>query len=218
MYRPKTPVRILFSLCATGNEPAWREFLQRFGPTVRRAIEQVFGRRCCPSGLEDSTQDVYYALLADNGRRLRAFRGTSECQASGFLARTAERLARDSARVARRHGGMLWQTPRFRYLPPAETLVDPGPGPEARFLGTERRQIFVSGCRGVLQEAGAARAVELAIFDGWASRELARASRGRFTSGAIDTLLSRARQRLAPHGLRLPHRIGFRATGLRRDV
>lgn len=217
MHRPTTPVRILFSLCAAGDEPAWGEFLERFGPTVRRAVLKVFGRRSCPSVIEDSTQDIYYALLAGDGRRLRAFRGGTECQASGFLARTCERLALDTVRVARRRGGLLWQGPRFRYLPPAETLVDPGPGPEALFLGSERRQLFVAGCRSVLQEAGAARAVELALFDGWASRELARASRGRYTPGAIDTLLSRARQRLAPQGLRLPHRPGYRPAEIQRD-
>lgn len=211
MLRSSTPVRILFERCAAADEAAWCELLRRFGPQVRRAVVRVLGPRACPAEIEDFTQEVYCGLLAQNGRRLRAFRGDNAFEANRFLARTAERLARDLARIEGRRGRPGWGAWTLLYFADDHTVVDSRPGPEARALGSERRRLVVQGCRAVLQENLAARVVELALFDGWASRELARASRGRFTPGCINTLLSRARQRLAPLGLRLPHRVGLRS-------
>jgi|CXWL01.1.fsa_nt_gi DNA-directed RNA polymerase specialized sigma24 family protein len=208
MCRPKSPVRILFDRCAQGDEPAWREFLRRFGPTVRRSVKLVLGARACPTDVEDFTQDIYCALLAQGGHRLRAFRGATECSASGFIARTAERLARDGARVERRRKRLGWGSWTLLYLAASHTVPDPGPGPEARALDTERRRRLAAGLRAVTPESLAARLVEMAVFGGWGSRDLARLSRGRYTSGNIDTLLSRARQRLAPQGMHLPVRYG----------
>jgi RNA polymerase sigma factor (sigma-70 family) len=86
----------LFQACASdpGNEEAWEEWIRRFTPLLLRSITFAFRRYAAerwPSEdvVRDLVQEIYLAILADDCRLLRRFRGSTDAEAEAYLAHFA---------------------------------------------------------------------------------------------------------------------------------
>jgi RNA polymerase sigma-70 factor (ECF subfamily) len=63
----------LISEAIAGNGAAWEEWIRRFWPALTRIAQCEF--RLSAEDIEDLLQELVVALLADGGRRLKAYRG-----------------------------------------------------------------------------------------------------------------------------------------------
>jgi RNA polymerase sigma factor (sigma-70 family) len=86
----------LFRLCAAhpDNDEHWREFVRRFNPLLARSITVTWrknGQGDWPPAdvAADLLQDVYAAIVKNDFRLLRDFRGETEAEAEAYLAHTA---------------------------------------------------------------------------------------------------------------------------------
>lgn len=176
--------RALFLRCADGDEEAWGEFQREYGPLVAFLASQVL-RRAGPAAsqeVDEVAADARAALLADRGRKLRAY--DPAYRPSTWLRLVVLSAARDRLRWL----GKLPQT-----APVEESfLVVPGPGPE------QDAQRAEAGAR--LRDAlGSFPArVRLALrwtyVEGLTRQEVARLLR--VTEGAVGKILVRAQRRL----------------------
>lgn len=198
-----------------GAAAGWEQFVTRFdrplGAAVRRALTR-FGLAPQRELVEDLVQEVYCRLL-ETGPRPRDFRGRNDREVTSYLGRVARSLVVDQLRRRRavKRGGEWRQAAGgVGESDLAERVADPAASPEDRLLAGERRRLFLARCR---RCAGAGevgrrnlRILELALLDGWSSREIARALGGELLASSVDTLLHRMRRRLAAGGLQLPRR------------
>jgi RNA polymerase sigma factor (sigma-70 family) len=95
-----TPVNLtgpqLFLQCAASpsDDECWSEFIRRYQPLLIRSITHAWRRRSqeewpSPETFADLLQEVYAAILKDDRRLLRRFRGQSEAEAESYLAHAA---------------------------------------------------------------------------------------------------------------------------------
>lgn len=154
--------------------------------TLRRGAEHL---------AEDLVQDVFEALLADDCRRLRAWRG--EASLKGYLVSVARNLARDRlrGRLYRQLGGMDGTGGDLDFFPGDE------PEPYSTLVASRIEQALAR-----CLEALSPRELELIgrrRFQGQPPREIA-ACLG-ISPGAVSTGLNRAQERLRRClGRRLP--------------
>jgi RNA polymerase sigma factor (sigma-70 family) len=204
----------LFRICTTGSrdDRAWDEFVRRFQPRLRAAVRRVLRRLDHPAALdavEDLVQDVYCRLLE---RGAGSFRGDSEGEVLTYLQRVCESVVVDRlrCRATAKRGGRT----RFVELHEgegtlAEVVADGGSSPEARCLHRELRGLLLDGCRdgvdGPWRERNLA-IFELAVLDGWTSREIAQGFDCGLKVGSIDSVVHRQRRKLKQRGLEAPPR------------
>lgn len=108
-----------------------------FGGVVRDAISRFLGMRL-RSRLdlaEDLTHEVFLALFADDGRKLRTYAGRHGCSFAGWLKVVAVRLTIDRLRREARSVALDDDTPRMLEL--RRTLRSDEPGPEETMQGVE---------------------------------------------------------------------------------
>lgn len=86
----------LFQLCAAHPDSAeyWQEFVDRFNPLLTRSITVAWrrnGQGDWPSDelAADLLQDIYTAIVKNDCRLLRDFRGVSHAEAEAYLAHSA---------------------------------------------------------------------------------------------------------------------------------
>lgn len=86
----------LFRLCAAhpASDEYWSEFVRRFNPLLTRSITVAWrksGQGDWPSAdvAADLLQDAYAAIVRNDFRLLRDFRGESDAEAEAYLAHTA---------------------------------------------------------------------------------------------------------------------------------
>src|SRR6185436_9855556 len=86
----------LFRLCAThpDSDENWREFVRRFNPLLARSITVAWrksGQGEWPPAdvAADLLQDAYAAIVKNDFRLLRDFRGGTEAEVEAYLAHTA---------------------------------------------------------------------------------------------------------------------------------
>lgn len=211
----KTPIGRLIEECASHeNEECWAEFVRRFGSTVRGALCWTLSRLgvALPCDVIDElVQDVYCRLLADRGRPLRSFQGGHETQVRAFLARIARSVVFDHLR---RLGAQ--RRPRLSQPEDVEAvrtwLMDDRPTPEERVLRREQRLLVWRRVRRVASKRRPLRRrnlgiLRLALLEGWSSQEISRDLGGELSPSGVDSIIARARQRLAEEeGVRLPSR------------
>lgn len=204
---------------AAGRDPASLERLsRRYGSRLRAVARRIFHR----AGLaeiahesEDLVQETWCRLYQAWGPRLSLRAG--EPALYSYLVRTIRNLAVDRARAhrAQKRGGGLrrLEAPQgFRGeagLDCCGELMDAGPTPEEEAMRRQSRRIFRQRCRPYTSQSRRRRdlaVVELALVDGWSSREIADALRDPMSPSAIDTLIHRVRRGLAGEGLELPPR------------
>ncbi len=205
--------RELLQRCAIERDPrAWGKFRRLYEPRliagVRRGLRRT-GLWNPPVELEDLLQEVYCKLLDNGGRYLLRCRGGAEEAVSAYLGRVAETVAIDRVRAeiaAKRGRGRLVRLPPDRG---ALDTVDPGKGPEQLLLERECSSVFLRRCREVVgprQVTRDLRVLYLACVEGWCSRDIARALGQGLTASSIDSLVHRARKRLAAKGIGVPAR------------
>ena len=100
--------QILVLRCQTGDETAFAQLVERYGPRIRYYLQKAFGRR---DGAEDAWQDVWFTVF-------RKVRGLADPGAfTPWLYQIARRRAYDLLRQ---------QRPSCRPVEEAEQVTDPG--------------------------------------------------------------------------------------------
>jgi RNA polymerase sigma-70 factor (ECF subfamily) len=100
--------QVLVLRCQTGDETAFAQLVERYGPRLRYYLQKVFGRR---DGAEDAWQDVWFIVF----RKLRDLADPGAF--TPWLYRIAQRRA---------HGVLRKRRPSCRPMEEAEQLPDPG--------------------------------------------------------------------------------------------
>ncbi|MDX1503842.1 MAG: sigma-70 family RNA polymerase sigma factor [Thermoanaerobaculia bacterium] len=203
--------------CARERDPRlWEEFVRAFGTRlkggVRRALRRS-GGAVRDEELDDLLQDVYCKLLENGARSLVLCRAADGREAGAYLGRVAETVVLDrlrAAAAAKRGRDLLVTPPAHVEADPAERAVDSSArSPEERLLNRERRRIFLLRCRDAAGPRDPRRDLKilyLAFLEGMTSREIARRLGPGLTPGSVDSLVHRAKRRLARLGVALPHR------------
>ncbi|HEV2854040.1 MAG TPA: hypothetical protein VHC97_14690 [Thermoanaerobaculia bacterium] len=204
-------------------QSAWEELVERYGALlrgrVRRSLREA-GLEPRDELVEERVQEVYYRLLLGGPRRLRLLRRWSDGRVAAYLARAADRVVLDEVRAKRavKRGGLrlafaggLADIAEMAEL--SHRAVDPRGTPEEAALFAERQRLVLKGFRRVAQammdpenRGRCLRVLRLAFLEGWSSHEIVRAEGGRLAASTVDTLVHRARRRLARGGLELPSR------------
>lgn len=211
--------------CAAEREPGiWEEFQARFGRLLKSAVRRAlcrFGVLFDESDLEDHVQEVYCRLLGRGGLNLRRCSALAEPAIGVYLTRVAETVVIDRLRsewAEKRGRSRQALLPRYLERHPVELAVDPAArSPEEKLLAAELRREFLARCRravGPRYPARDLRVLTLAFLYALSSREIARRLGGGLTPSSVDSLIHRARKRLAAEGFRIPRR--KEATGSRR--
>jgi DNA-directed RNA polymerase specialized sigma24 family protein len=205
----------LLQCCARQRDPrAWQEFRSRFEARLQAGVRRGLRRSGTwrpPIEEEDLLQEVYCKLLDNGGRHLLRCRGGADEAVSAYLGRIAETVAIDRVRaeVAIKRGrGQVVGLPRQAGGGELET-ADPSMGPEQKLLQRETSSVFLRRCREVVgprQPKRDLRVLYLACIEGWPSRDIARALGSGLTANSVDSLVHRARRRLAARGIPLPTR------------
>lgn len=199
-------------------QAAWEDLVDRYGALlqaqVRRALLGV-GLRPGDDLVEERVQEVYYRLLLGGPRRLRLLRRWGDGRIVTYLSRMAERVVVDEvrAKAAAKRGGAwgLWWDDGLSEV--SMHPVDPRGTPEEQALLSERRRLVLRGCRRMVRSVmdeedrgRCLRVLRLALLEGWSSSEIVIAERGALAASTVDTLVYRARRRLARGGVELPKR------------
>ena len=154
-------------------------------------------------------QDVYCRLLE---RGAEAFRGENEGEVMSYLRRVCDSVVVDQKRCrsTRKRGGQaLFVDLDLDWMAPTELVADGGSSPEARCLHRELRGLLLDGCRVLHQGPYRERNLvifELAVLDGWTSREIAEGFDWGIKIGSIDSVVHRQRRKLKRRGLEAPDR------------
>jgi len=200
----------LLRRCASDDQDPWTELTARFGARleagVRRALRRA-GWQASSDQIEDFLQDVYCRLLERDRRALHRFRGASEGEAAAYLRRIAETVTLDALRqaAAAKRGGEH---------PAADAVdLDNAPSrtasPEDELLARERWAELATRCAAAAGRHAARRnrwILRKALVEGWSSREISAGLGGGLTPGSVDSIVARARRRLAREGLALRRR------------
>jgi RNA polymerase sigma factor (sigma-70 family) len=205
----------LFRDCAAGgrDDRAWSRFVICFGPRLRAGVVRVLRRLeqpVNPDAVEDLVQDVYCRLLERSGSAV--FRGETEGEVLTYLQRVCESVVVDRLRcraTAKRGGRARFVELAEGEAGAAEAVADGGATPEAACLHQEVRALLLDGCRALLEGPARERNLtifELAVLDGWTSREIARGFDWGLKAGSIDSVVHRQRKKLKARGLEAPPR------------
>jgi RNA polymerase sigma factor (sigma-70 family) len=131
---------LLAAYCAGADGAATRLFVA-YAPTVRAVIARYLARRLPGRSelAEDLTHEVFLALFADDGRRLRHFEGRNGCSFAGWLRVVAVRLAIDLLRRERRLVALDDETPAMIELRRSLRSDAPDPADSAEAAETAAR-------------------------------------------------------------------------------
>jgi len=167
--------------------------------------------------LEDLVQESYCRLLEREGMALRACRSDNEIAIGVYLSRIAERVAIDHLRAAaaeKRGGGRIESLETVTESEGDRAWPVAKPRAEDRLLGKERMDRFLACCRRIVgrRKERDLRILRLALFEGLTSREISQRFGILISPNGVDTVLHRARIRLAAEGFVLPRRRPARAT------
>jgi DNA-directed RNA polymerase specialized sigma24 family protein len=199
-------------------QAAWEELVDRYGGLLRAQVRRtLLSARLKPYDdlVEEQVQEVYYRLLLGGPQRLRLLRRWNDRRVVAYLCRMAESVVVDEVRakaaVKRGEGWGLWWDGGLPGIP--WHAVDPRGTPEEQALISERRRLLLRGCRRMARSmmdeenrGRCMRVLRLALLEGWSSREIARAEGWALAASTVDTLVHRARRRLARGGVELPDR------------
>jgi RNA polymerase sigma-70 factor (ECF subfamily) len=91
----------LLAGCLQRDKAAWDAFVLRYSSLVYHTIRKTFGLyhvEVRPDAVEDLFQEFFLALLRDDLKKLRQFRGDRGCSVASWLRVVATRLTIDSLR------------------------------------------------------------------------------------------------------------------------
>lgn len=205
----------------------WDLFVDRYGPWLRRRCWYVLqrgGGEMWTDEVEELVQEIYCRLLENRCQRLRGFEGDSERALRSFLARVARSVvlshlrrrfaskrsrARSDSQGSFREGAWCDRPPApgERKIERLEAVPCLRRSPESEALRRQEWRVFFRRCRetdGSRCHRRNAEIVWLALLAGWSSRKIA--SRVSLSPSAVDTVVHRARRRLAAEGIEIPER------------
>ncbi len=212
---PSETCELLRRCAAGGDDAAWRQFLDQFGPVLAAGVMRALRRAGVPAERplrQEMMQEVYCRLLERQGHILRGCRGSGAPVVAGYLRRVAESVVVDRLRAlaaAKRGRDRIVRLREATRRGDLRRLVADGPSPEARLLARERRRRAFRRCRRLLGGKAPGRDLSvlfLAYCRGLSSREIARQLGGGLTPARVDSLMHRLRRRLARGGIRIPRR------------
>lgn len=215
------------STLAAGARPAagprdpllWDTLVRRHGRRLKGVLRRALSRRRHPATedlLDDLVQEVWCRVFERCRHRLVGLAAGAEGHLTfSYLAQMARNVAVDrvrAERAAKRGGGWLRHQPDDADDDPVAALPAPGPSPEQRLLGRERRRRFRQRCRPYVSRSRARRdlaIVERALLDGWSSRQILEALPDPLSQSSVDSLVHRVRRGLASEGVDIePRRRG----------
>ncbi len=91
----------LITGCIRGDKAAWDAFVQQYSPLVYHTIRKTFVTYHAESTsdlVDDLFQDFFLAIVADEFKKLRQFRGDNGCTLASWLRMVAARLTIDELR------------------------------------------------------------------------------------------------------------------------
>jgi RNA polymerase sigma factor (sigma-70 family) len=206
----RTSVPHLIEGCLAGRPDGWEEFVRRYSRYIGSAVKRYLRYRAETFGgerVEELEQEVYCRLLARGCRRLKAFRGSDHAEVVAFLGRVARTVVVDSSRARRavKRGGNDESRGGDSSLEITDSTLDP----ETRYLRKEGLRLFLDHCRRSLGKRAPRRdlrIVQLALVEGYTSREIAGRLPGCLSPSTVDSILHRLRSRLRDEGICLAHR------------
>ncbi|HSS77438.1 MAG TPA: hypothetical protein VLV54_11915 [Thermoanaerobaculia bacterium] len=190
-------------------QASWEELVSRYGHHLQGQVRWWLyraGLQPEQDQVEDRVQEVYCRLLLGGTVLLRQFRRWSEVQVVRYLRRTAQRVVCDERRAAnavkRGAGFQIALAGRLGEL--ANRVADSRGTPEEIAIVSEARRVLLARCR-LLASAAMypedrqrnLRVLRWALIEGWSSQEIVRAEGGLLAVSTVDTLVHRARRRLA---------------------
>jgi DNA-directed RNA polymerase specialized sigma24 family protein len=196
---------------------AWEELVRRYGNTVQVQVRKSLhhaGFPLEPEEVEERVQEVYCRLVMGGAGRLRQLREWSRAQVVAYLARVAQNVVVDELRTmaATKRGGHRTSFGGF-LREVADRTADPGGNPEQQAIVAESRRLLLERCRLFAESMSwrkdrglCLRVLRLALLEGWSSREIAQAEGGCLAPSTVDSLVHRARRRLAKGGIDVPSR------------
>ena len=101
MSIPDIPERELLARCIRGDKKAWDLFVFRYSKLIRHSLFQTLRGKnpsIQPQTLDDLHQEVFLALIADDYRKLRQFKGKNGCTLASWVRMIAIRKAIDHLR------------------------------------------------------------------------------------------------------------------------
>lgn len=187
----------------------WPRLERHLGPWIRGRLTRLLARRGMAAGndqLAELVQEVYCRLFERARRPSASRRPAGRPAAAAYFARLVDSVAID--RWRQRHAGKRRGELRLVTADDVEPTSEL-PSPEQELLAAEaagelRREL--AAALGLATRRHHLRALELALVEGWSSREIAARFPGGLSATAIDSLISRLRRRLARRGLTLPRR------------
>ena len=205
-------VRALKACAEACDVETWAAFERCFRTRLVAGVVKAAGRggrRPDREWVGEMLQEVYCRLLENQRLILRRFRGTTDAQAHAYLKRVAETVTVDHLRsyAAAKRGGPDAHVVSTSLLDDA--VADLRQSPEANAVRRDSWRHFWRRCRRGLRSRHLARdlaILQLAVFEGWTSREIATALGGRLTISSVDTILHRLRRRLEAQDIYLPDR------------
>lgn len=194
---------------ASRDPRSWDRLVQRYGNRLAAVARRSLSRCGLPTyteDVEDLVQEVWCRLVERWGPRPgRGIRG-GESGLFAYMASTVHNAAVDRARA-------VGAVKRGRRCPRdhgrVELLADGMATPEERLLRRDDRRLFRARCRPYTSRTRRRRdlrVVELALLDGWTSRQIAAVLRPSLAPSSIDSLIHRVRRGLAGEGVPLPPR------------
>ncbi len=194
----------------TGNEEAWRLFLERFEPALRRGISRALRaagvRYAYRQRLEDCLQDCYCKILKNDRRVLGCCRETDDRALFAFFLTLGERVARDALRRERAEKRGLDRLVPLDDRLAERTAADCRSTPERRALVRDDRRLLVARLRSAAagrQQERNLRVLVMVFVGGLTSREISKRFGGALTPTSIDSLVYRVRRRLLEDGVEL---------------
>lgn len=205
----------LLRACAESSEThLWEAFDNLFRSRLAAGVTRALwrsGQEAHRDLVAELIQESYCRLLTRDRQVLRAFRGTTDGEACSYLIRVAESVTIDRLRsrsAAKRGADVLVYDPALGECL-TRSAPDPGLSPESRLVRRDLWRLFWERCGVLIGSRDKARdmaILDLAIFQGWSSREIAHAKG--LSPSTIDTIIHRLRRRLARRGIYLPPRGG----------
>jgi RNA polymerase sigma factor (sigma-70 family) len=199
--------------CARSNDPViWQSFEQFFKPRLLAGVKRALWRshqKVDPDLVDELLQETYCRFLARDRRVLKAFSGGCDGEACVYVMRVAESVTLDRLRrgAATKRGAEYCLVRGRTAESLANLMLDPSVSPEARAVQRDLWRRFWKRCENLSGSRDSKRDLEildLALFQGWTSREIAVAKGLR--PSTVDTVIHRLRRRLGRHGLNLPAR------------
>lgn len=138
----------LLDRCFQGESAAWDEFVEKYFNPVAGAIKYILGKYSLnynDSELEDLTQEVFVALMEQDYRRLRLFRGEKNCSLATYLRVLSARKAIDYLRRKGREKISLQHYKTVYDREGDDHLSEASFCPEEESPETERMKAIIAG-------------------------------------------------------------------------